>query len=188
MTANTGATRNNAADQRNLRFEGSPAGLAGANILDGCRDKASVRASMPLRGRLDLKDRSVVVTARLGGAMVLQRISLNAYEGVAAELVMNEAPQGGAGAENPQVRLVLRHRERSYSMMLEEALPLEEAVAVWRSWAGRLSVPLLLNEGGNEDSVVRAMLGAVLVQATQPRRAKPLAGRRPRFSKRRAKR
>jgi hypothetical protein len=90
MTANTGATRNEADDQRTMRFEGSFAGLAGASILDGCRDAAPVRASMPLRGRLDLKDRSVVVTARMGGAMVLQRIGLNAYEGVAAELVMNE--------------------------------------------------------------------------------------------------
>ena len=188
MTANTGATRNEADDQRTMRFEGSFAGLAGAAILDGCRDAAPVRASMPLRGRLDLKDRSVVVTARMGGAMVLQRIPLNAYEGVAAELVMNKQAHGATMDDTPQVRLVLRHRERSYCMTLAEALPLEEAVAVWRGWAGRLSVPLLLNEGTGEDSVVRAMLGAVLLQAAQPRRAKPLAGRRPRFSKRRAKR
>ncbi len=147
------------------------------DLIDGCRDAVAMKASMPQRGRIDVEARSVVVTARLGGAMILQRIPLNAYNGVAAELVA----QAG---EDPTVQVVLRHNDPAYSIALDNDLPLHEAVAVWRSWADRLSAPLLLQEGTGQDSVVRAMLGPVVLRASQPRRHRPTAGRRPRFSKR----
>ena len=136
---------------------------------------------MPQCGRLDEANRSVVITLRIGATLLLQRLALNASRGVAAELV---ARPGAA----PTVRLVLRHADRAYSITLHDGLPLEEAVAIWRGWADRLCVPLLLDEGKGEDSVVRAMLGAVMLGSTQPRRTRLLASRRPRFSKRRGKR
>lgn len=147
--------------------------------VDGCRDATNAPASLPLRGRLDVPERNVVVTLRIGGTMVLQRISLNDYAGVAAHL--------DADPNTPDqscVRLVLRHEDPAYSITLDSGLPIEEAVAVWRNWADKLSVPLLLRDETGEDAVVRAMLGPVVLRATQPRRARTLIGRRPRFSKR----
>lgn len=146
-------------------------------LIDGCRDAVALQASMPQRARIDVDARSVVVTARLGGAMILQRIPFNAYSGVAAQLVAQID-------EDPTVQLVLRHADAAYSITLDEDLPLHEAVAVWRGWADRLSTPLLLQEGYGKDSVVRAMLGPVVLRASQPRRRHLLASRRPRFSKR----
>lgn len=147
--------------------------------LDGCRDASGAPASHPMRGRLDVPARNVVMTMRIGGMMLLQRISLNDYCGVAAHL--------DADQDNPDestVRLVLRHKDPAYSITLDSHLPIEEAVAVWRGWADKLSVPLLLRDETGEDSVVRAMLGPVILRATQPRRARTMIGRRPRFSKR----
>lgn len=144
---------------------------------DACIASGPPAATMPLRGRIDEADRAIVVTARIGGTMLLQRIPLNAYKGVVAEL--RETGEG------PAITLILRHAEPSYAVTLETDLPLEEAVARWRHWADRLSVPLLLHEGAGVDSVVRPMLGAVAVRAVQPRRAKPTMRRRPRYAKRR---
>jgi hypothetical protein len=168
---------NRSVNEQTIRADGAPFGVSLDPKLDGCRDAVTIRSSMPQRGRLDVNDRSVVVTARLGAAMILQRIPLNAYNGVAAQL--------DASGETTVVNVVLRHDDPSYAITLDKDLPLEEAVAVWRSWADRLSVPLLLSEPQGEDSVVRAMLGAVAIRASQPRKAKPLAGRRPRYAKRR---
>lgn len=151
------------------------------SLPDGCRDAQPFGASMPRRGRLDLADRAVVVTQRLGGTLLLQRIGFNAYQGVAAELV-----EPSAAGKAPTVRLVLRHAERTHCVVLADALPLEDAVAVWRGWADRLSVGMLLADETGADSTVRAMLGAVMVGTRQPRRAGRLVRRRPRFAKRRA--
>lgn len=148
-------------------------------IADGCCDASAAPASHPLRGRLDIPGRSVIVTMRLSGTMLLQRISLNGYAGLAAHL--------DADQDNPDqstVRLVLRHEDPAYSITLDKKLPIEEAVAVWRGWADKLSVPLLLRDETGEDAVVRAMLGPVILRAMQPRRARTLVGRRPRYSKR----
>lgn len=147
--------------------------------VDGCRDASGAPASLPLRGRLDVPARSVVMTMRFGGTMLLQRISLNHYAGVAAHL---DADQDTP--DQSSVRLVLRHEDPAYSITLDSGLPIEEAVAVWRGWADKLSVPLLLHDETGEDAVVRAMLGPVILRATQPRRARTMIGRRPRFSKR----
>lgn len=146
--------------------------------VDAIRDSVAITSSAPCRGRIDFASRTVVMTMRLGGTMVLQRIALNAYQGVSAALV--SAP----GAE-PTVTLTLRHQDPAYSITLAHGLPVEEAVAVWRGWSDRLSVPQLLQDEAGEDSVVRAMLGAVVVRAAQPRKARPLMGRRPRYAKRR---
>lgn len=173
-------TTNRSANGHSLGTDGAPFVFAPEHQIDGCRDAVTMRSSMPQRGRLDVVDRSVVVTARMGEAMVLQRLPLNAYKGVAAQLAME--------GEETIVTLVLRHDDPAYAITLEEALPLDDAVAVWRAWADRLSVPLLLNETHGEDSVVRAMLGAVVLRTTQPRRTNTLANRRPRFSKRRGRR
>jgi hypothetical protein len=167
-------------NEQTIRADGAPFGGALDPKFDGCRDAVAIRSSMPQRGRLDINDRSVVVTARLGAAMILQRIPLNAYKGVAAQL--------DASGETTVVNVVLRHHDPAYTITLDKDLPLEEAVAIWRAWADRLSVPLLLSEPHGEDSVVRAMLGAVVVRASQPRKAKPLARRRPRYAKRRGMR
>lgn len=146
---------------------------------DGCRDATNAPASHPLRGRLDVPARKVVMTLRLGGTMVLQSISLNDFAGVAAHLETDPS-----APDRSSVRLVLRHADPTYSITLDSGLPIEEAVAVWRSWADKLSVPLLLRDETGEDAVVRAMLGPVILRATQPRRARTMIGRRPRFSKR----
>lgn len=153
--------------------------IMGADSI--CDATTAPACSMPQRGRLDIPGRSVVVTARLGATMVLQRLSLNTYKGVAAQLIAN-------GTQEPGVRIVLRHADAAYSITLHESLPLEEAVAVWRGLSDTLCVPLLLTEEGGEDSIVRDMLGATLVRAVQPRKARGMANRRPRFSKRRGHR
>ncbi|MGD1886103.1 MAG: DUF6101 family protein [Cohaesibacteraceae bacterium] len=150
---------------------------------DGCREAVAFAASMPQRGRLDLKARSVVITQRLGGTMVLQRIAITRYAGVAAELL-----ESHEATEGPAVKLVLRHEDAAYSVTLAEALPIDDAVAVWRQWADRLSAPLLLGDETGADSLVRDMIGAVVRRDVQPRRARTLAGRRPRYSKRRGRR
>lgn len=147
--------------------------------FDGCRDASGAPASLPLRGRLDIPGRNVVITARIGGTMLLQRIGLNSYAGVAAHLDTDPL-----SPDQSTVRLVLRHADSAYSMMLEKDLPIEEAVAVWRSWADKLCVPLLLRDETGEDAIVRDMLGSVILRATQPRRARTLSGRRPRYAKR----
>lgn len=147
--------------------------------IDGCRDADNAQASLPLRGRLDVPARHVVVTLRLGGTMLLQRISLNDYAGVAAHLDTDQETP-----DQSSVRLVLRHEDPAYSITLDKDLPIEEAVAVWRGWADKLSVPLLLRDETGEDAIVRDMLGPVILRTTQPRRARSLVGRRPRFSKR----
>jgi hypothetical protein len=163
-------------------------GIVSANVQevrhshDGIiQASAPAQSSMPQRGRLDVPSRSVVITARLGATLVLQRVSLNAYKGVAAQLVAQ-------GDDDPVICIVLRHDDPAYSITLNQALPLDEAVAVWRNWSDTLCVPLLLADGTGEDSIVRDMLGATLVRKAQPRRSKMLVGRRPRFSKRRGQR
>ncbi|MFK7791460.1 MAG: DUF6101 family protein, partial [Devosiaceae bacterium] len=177
MMASTGAKRALAANERpNV---GVPANLQHA--ADGCRDAVAHASSMPQRGRVDVRDRSVVVTARMGGAMILQRISLNAYAGVAAQLSSEDG-------EEASIALTLRHADPAYSITLATDLPLDDAVAVWRGWSDKLCVPLLLTEADGKESVVRDMLGATTVRETQPRRAKTLVGRRPSFAKRRGRR
>lgn len=171
---------NRSANGQTIRSDGAPFDFAPDLRVDGCRDAVAFRSSMPQRGRLDMSDRSVVVTARLGAAMILQRIALNAYNGVAAQLTIS--------GDDTTVSVVLRHDDPAYSITLEDDLPLDDAVAVWRAWADKLSVPLLLSEPHGEDSVVRAMLGAVVLRSTQPRRTNTLTRRRPRFSKRRGRR
>jgi hypothetical protein len=76
------------------------------------RNAVAIRSSMPQRGRLDINDRSVVVTARLGAAMILQRIPLNAYKGVAAQL--------DASGETTVVNVVLRHHDPAYTITLDK--------------------------------------------------------------------
>lgn len=163
---------------------GSLAAAAGAQPhVDGCREAVRFAASMPMRGRIAVQDRAVILTQRLGGTMVLQRIPINRYRGVAAELVPVHDETGG-----PAIRLVLRHEDAAYSITLAEALPIDDAVAVWRNWADRLSAPLLLVDETGADSLVRDMIGAVVRREVQPRRARTLIGRRPRYAKRRGRR
>lgn len=173
-------TTNRSANGQTIRSDGAPFDFAPDLRVDGCRDAVAFSSSMPQRGRLDVSGRSVVVTARLGAAMILQRIPLNAYNGVAAQLTVS--------GDDTTVSVVLRHDDPTYAITLDDDLPLEDAVAVWRAWADKLSVPLLLSESNGKDSVVRAMLGAVVLRSTQPRRTNPLARRRPRFLKRRGRR
>lgn len=168
---------NRSTNGQTIRSDGAPFDFAPDLRVDGCREAVAFCSSMPQRGRLDISGRSVVVTARLGAAMILQRIPLNAYNGVAAQLTVS--------ADDTTVSVVLRHDDPAYAITLDDGLPLDDAVAVWRAWADKLSVPLLLSESHGEDSVVRAMLGAVVLRSTQPRRTNTLTRRRPRYSKRR---
>ncbi len=149
-------------------------------IEPSCRDAVAINPSMPVRARLDIRARSVVVTTRLGPAIVLQRLSFDVFSGVAAQLVSD-------GAE-AKVKLILRHKDPLYCVTLEDAAALDDAVAIWRQWADRLSVAMLLTEDGGQESVVRSMLGPVQLGRTQPRRARSSFSRRPRFSKRRGRR
>ncbi|MEM6710749.1 MAG: DUF6101 family protein [Pseudomonadota bacterium] len=147
--------------------------------VDGCINwSGAASPTMALRGRVDEADRSVVITARLGGTLLMQRIPLNAYRGVVAELTTFS---GGEAS----VRLTLCHDEPTFAITLEDHLAVDEAVAVWRMWADRLSVPLILRESGAEDTVVRPMLGAVAVGSASPRKMNAIKQRRPRFAKRR---
>ena len=151
-------------------------------VEDGCIDwSGHPTLSMPFWARIDESERSVVVTIRLGGTIAMQRIPLNAYQGVVAELT---CPSGGEAT----VQLTLCHEEPAYAVKLETGLPVDHAVAVWRMWADRLCVPLILREAGMTDSVVRPMLGAVMLGQAQPRKANVVKRRRPRFSKRRGMR
>ncbi|MEM6848917.1 MAG: DUF6101 family protein, partial [Pseudomonadota bacterium] len=134
---------------------------------------------MPRRARLDRADRAIVITQRLAGTLTLQRIPLNAYRGVAAELKALQGPD-----TPPTVKLVLRHDSAVHSVVLADDLALDDAVAVWRRWADRLSVAMILRTDGGPDSVVRPMLGAVAVGEPAERRKGKLVRRRPRFSKR----
>ncbi|MBV6658180.1 MAG: hypothetical protein KI785_10490 [Devosiaceae bacterium] len=155
--------------------------FAGAPAIDGCIDAVPACPSAPVRARLDLSGRAVVVTWRSGPVLMVQRLALNSYEAVAAELVA--APAEG---QDPTVRLVLRHPTAVYSTVLATNLPLDEAVAAWRRWADRLSVGMSILDHDGEASNVRTMLGAVAVRPAQRRRQGAPARRRPRFAKRRA--
>lgn len=151
---------------------------------DGCMDAPTLTNTVPRRGRLDKRARQVVVTTRFAGTLVLQRINFNQYEGIVAQLRTVD----GLPDSDPVVDVVMRHKDGANSIALVKNLPIDDAVAVWRSWADQLSMPLLLATETGEDSIVRDMLGAVLVKTAQARRARVLAGRRPRYAKRRGKR
>jgi hypothetical protein len=175
-------TRSRSSKEPAGRHDAASSHLSKAFDTPSLVDPVAFAASVPLRGRLCQRSRKLVVTTRMGGTIVLQSIGFNQFAGVAAQLC--QAPVEAAGMPVQSVRLVLRHADPAYCVELARDISLEDAVAEWRHWADRLSVPLLLQDETGQDSTVRAMLGAVALRAAQPRRARTLVGRRPRFSKR----
>ena len=138
--------------------------------------------SHPMRARIDAKNRAVIITFRMAGTLVMQRIPLSRYNGVVAELV--------AADERTDVRLVLRHPDPAHSIVLSQNVPFEDAVAEWRAYADRYGLPLLLREENGIDAVIRPMIGSVALGKPVPhkRAHAALKGRRPRYAKRRGRR
>ena len=143
-----------------------------------------VRCAAPLGGAEPafILDRDRVVVRRMlrNDAPVTLAVPVSAYAGVAVRIV----PNGTAGAIRVHVELL--HDDPALTLPLVVADEPEDAAADWQAWGRALNLPLLVVE---QDGTVRSPLrriGGLTVSAATPRRRRAfLAGRRPRFLRRR---
>jgi hypothetical protein len=126
------------------------------------------------------RERIIVRRPTRGGQDLTVSVPVSAYDGISVRM----APAGD-GADL-RIFVELRHRDPDLTVPLVIADRPEEIVADWRAWGETLDLPLLVV---GQDGTVRradelAARSAVVVPTPRRRRAF-LAGRRPRFLRRR---
>ncbi len=125
-------------------------------------------------------DRSEVLVARhVGRTSMKLKLPMDSFRGVAIRVI----PSITEG--NDRVAIVLAHRDRALDVTLYEADNDSDVVAEWRSWAGALGLPLLIEDFAGRLTEPYSRMGQMVLGRTKPRRRRSFLARRPRFLVRR---
>jgi hypothetical protein len=128
---------------------------------------------------IELHRTRVVVRRSLAGMRMALNLPVSAFAGVGLRLV--------ADADGSHAAVVLAHKDPGLSLPLLLSREADDAFADWRTWAGVLGLPLLVeDEDGWRELFAR--LGRVRIERPRPRRRRssPLRRRRPSLPLRRA--
>lgn len=128
---------------------------------------------------IDQRGAVVNRTLEKSGLPVTIMLPAHAFAGVAARAIED-------GAGNVTVTLELYHTDPQLSVPLLVADDLDDIAADWRAWAEAYRLPMLLIEADGVARTLEESLGAVKTgPATQRRKGRSAAARRPRFLARR---
>ncbi|WP_417666676.1 DUF6101 family protein [Roseibium sp.] len=129
---------------------------------------------------VQLDKTNVCLTQFHNGAPTSLIAPVQSYAGIMVQITPSERP----GAVN--ARLILKHSDPQFSVLLTETDRPEQLATAWPSWSSALGLPMLVCDTGGTVKPIEAF-SARPTHDPHPRRKLPLlTGRRPRFLVRRA--
>lgn len=135
---------------------------------------ADSRADERVR-EVELHRERVVVRRAVRGMLMAMNLPVRNFRGVAIRMIPPDAEQPGS------VAVMLEHHDAGLSVPLFQANDGQDLVAEWQSWSRVLGLPMLIVDPDGTLRQPFPTLGALRIEAVQPRRRRrgALKRRRP---------